>query len=174
MVQCCVLLGYLSCHLSVQLLSTAIAMTLRRGCVCRQCRRSTRWLPAHGPNSSTGWPWWSYSVACLCVCVCVCVCACVRVYGLPVVSYLPVCWPDVSDTLRTVHWVSTGYCPYSTNIRVFMSWHMNACTYCITLLFQHPSSTYFYKLAYADIPKENVGYSKVFHAGVASCLSVDS
>ena len=37
---------------------------------------------------------------------------------------------NVSVTLRTVHWVSRGYCPYSTNICVFMSWHiMNACMY---------------------------------------------
>ena len=36
----------ISCHLSLQLLCTAVAMTLRRGCVCRQCTLSTRWLPS--------------------------------------------------------------------------------------------------------------------------------
>ena len=47
-IQCCVLLRHCNflCHLSVQLLSTAVAMTLRRGCVCRQCRWSMKWLPS--------------------------------------------------------------------------------------------------------------------------------
>ena len=38
-------------------------------------------------------------------------------------------------------------------------------------MFQHSSGMYFYKLAYADIPKENDDYSVLFQTGAASCLS---
>ena len=44
-VLCAAQIPYLPC-LSVQLLSTAVAMTLRRGCICRQCRWSMKWLPS--------------------------------------------------------------------------------------------------------------------------------
>ena len=99
----------LPCHLSVQLLCTAVATTLRRGCVCRQCTLSTRWLPSTWTSHQHRLAPVKQYCGCVHACVRTYVCGCVRVY---------VClW--VRARVR----MCVGTCMYCTYI------HMNVCIY---------------------------------------------